>query len=91
MKREERKIGQIAEAVKIAVETVEKKNRSEAKTQLVKPRFSPLWSRQDFDRQIIEVVKWFNNNKATDEEKYIDFMESLKKSESIKYFVVKLQ
>ena len=84
MKREEKKIGQIAEAVKIAVETLKKKKRPEAKTQLVKPRLPPLWSGQEFDRWRVEVEKWFDNNKSTDEEKYIDLIESLKKNENIK-------
>ena len=66
MKREERKIGQIAEAVKIAVETVENENRPEAKTtQLVKPRLPPLWSRQEYDRWRVDVEKWYNNNRKT--------------------------
>ena len=50
MKIEERKIGQITEADKIVVETVEKKNRPEGKTQLAKHRLPPLWSGQEFDR-----------------------------------------
>ena len=83
-------MGQIAEAVKVAVETIEKKSRPEEKTtQLVKPRFPPLWSGQEFDRWRIEVEKWFDNNKSTDEEKYIDLLKNLKKNEVIKEFVVK--
>ena len=61
------------------VETVEKKNRPEGKTQLVKPRLPPLWSGQEFDRWKVEVDKWVDNNKSTDEEKYIDLIDSLKK------------
>ena len=41
MKIEERKIGQITEAVKIVVETVEKKNRPKGKSQLFKLRLLP--------------------------------------------------
>ena len=48
-----------------------------------------MWSEQEYDRWRIEVEKWYDNNKSTDEEKYIDLMESLKKNESIKEFVVK--
>ena len=33
--------------------------------------------------------KWFENNRARKEEKYIDFLESLKKNEVIKEFVVR--
>ena len=32
---------------------------------------------------------WYENNKSSDEEKYIDLFESLKKNEVIKEFVVK--
>ena len=72
------------EAVKVAVETIEKKNRPEEKTtQLVKPRFPPLWSGQEYDRWRVDVEKWFNNDK------YIYLLESLKKNEVIKDFVVK--
>ena len=63
------------------METIEKKNRPEAKkTQQVKPRFPPLWSGQEYDRWRIEEEKQFKNNKSTDEEKYIDLLESLKKN-----------
>ena len=33
--------------------------------------------------------RWYENNKVSDEEKYIDLLESLKKNEVIKEFVVK--
>ena len=53
-------------------------------TQLVKPRQPPLWSGQKFDRWKIEVERWYENEKANDEEKFLDLMESLKKNEAIK-------
>ena len=46
-----------------------------------------MWSGQKFDRWKIEVERWYENNKASDEDKYIDLIESLKKNEAIKYFV----
>ena len=62
----------IGEAVRLAIESVEQKNRPKVKTtQLTRPRFPPIWSGQEYDRQKIEVEKWFDNNKSTDEEKYI--------------------
>ena len=61
-----------------------------ATAQLVMSKLSPLWSGQQYDRCRVEVEKWFDNNKSTDEEKYIDLMESLKKNESIKEFVERL-
>ena len=57
-------------------------------TQLVKTRQPPLWSGQKFDRWKVEVERWYENNKSSDEEKYIDLLESLKKNEVIKEFVV---
>ena len=59
----------IGEYLKIAIETVDKKNRPGATTQLTKPRLPLLWSGQKYDRWKIEVEKWFDNNKSTDEEK----------------------
>ena len=54
-----------------------------ATTQLVKSRQPPLWSGQQFDRWRIEVERWYENNKASDEEKYIDLLEYLKKNELV--------
>ena len=88
-KRHEIRVGQMAKAVKTAVETVEKKGRGETNPQLMKPKLPPIWSGQEFDRWRIEVEKLFNNNKSTEEEKYIDLLESLKKNDAIKEFVVK--
>ena len=39
-----------------------------------------------YDRWKIEVEKWCDNNKSTDEEKYIDLLESLKKNNAVKEF-----
>ena len=80
---------QIGEYLKIAIETVDKKNRPGSTTQLTKPRLPPLWSGQKYDRWKIEIEKWSDNNKSTDEEKYIDLLESLKKNDAVKEFVVK--
>ena len=89
-KRDEIRLGWLAEAVRVAVETIEKKSRPEEKTtQLVKLRFPSLWSGKEFDRWRVEVENWFDNNKSTEEEKYIDLLESLKKNEAVKEFVVK--
>ena len=48
-----------------------------------------MWSGQEFDRWKVEVEKWFDNNKSTDDEKYLYSMESVKMNESLKDFVVK--
>ena len=55
---------------------------------MTKPRLTTLWSGQQYDRWKIEVEKWFDNNKSTDEEKYIDMLERVKKNEAVKFFVV---
>ena len=69
----------------MALEGKENKATPGTTTQLLKFRQPLLWSGQQFDRRIINV----ENNKASDEEKYIDLLESLKKNEVIKEFVVK--
>ena len=57
-------------------------------TQLTKPRLPPLWTGQKFDRWRIEVERWCDNSKSMDEEKYIDLLESLKKNDALKGYVV---
>ena len=42
-------------------------------TQLVKPRLPPLWSGQKFDRWRVEVERWHENSRATDEENFLEF------------------
>ena len=58
-------------------------------TQLVKSRWPPVWTGQQFDKWKLEVEKWTENNKLTEEDKYVDLMESLKRNETIKDFVTK--
>ena len=48
-------------------------------TQLVKPRPPPLWTGQKFDRWKAEVISWHNRGRGNDEEKFLYFIESLKK------------
>ena len=48
-----------------------------------------MWSGQKFDRWKAEVERWNQFNRANDEEKFLDLMESLKKNEAIKQFVNK--
>ena len=54
-------------------------------TQLVKTRQSLIWSGWKFDRWKVEVERWYGNNRANDEEKFIDLLESLKKNEVIRF------
>ena len=55
----------IGEYVRIAIESVEVKNRPGGVSQLAKPRLPPLWSGQKYDRWKIEVEKW---SELSDEE-----------------------
>ena len=56
-------------------------------TQLVKSRCPPVWSGQSYERWKTDIETWSNNNKASDEDKYIDLFESLKKNKVINDFV----
>ena len=79
-RKEEIQVVQIRKTVKMILENMERRNENNQMTQLVKSRFPPLWSGQDYDRWKVEIVKWFDNNKSSDEDKYIDLIESLKKN-----------
>ena len=69
LKKEEIRASKFAEAVRLALES---KVTPGATTQLVKFRQPSLWSGQQFDRWKVEVERWYENNKSSDEEKYID-------------------
>ena len=56
-------------------------------TQLVKPRPEPVWIGQKFDKWKDEITTWNRNNRSSDEDKFLDMMESLKKNAGIKEFV----
>merc|ERR1712030_54609 len=58
-------------------------------TQLVKPRAPPGWSGQRFDKWRVEIENWSTNNRAIEEDKFVDLIESLKKNDAIKEFVSK--
>ncbi len=55
----------------------------------MKARWPPVWSGQKFEKWKVEIEKWTENNKATEEDKYVDLLESLKKNEAVKEFVTK--
>ena len=88
-KEEERKSGikvkEIEASVRAVIENMESKDKST--TQLVKPRFPPIWSGQKFDRWKKEIERWSINNKSSDEDKYVDLLESLKRNDTIKEYV----
>ena len=78
-----------AESVKLALESKVMPGATPAgTTQLVKTRQPPLWSGEKFDRWKVEVERWHENNNSNDKDEYMDLLESLKKNEVIKDFVV---
>ena len=81
----------LGDAVRRIVADVGPQDRNPANptTQLVKSRWPPVWIGQKFDKWRLEIEKWKENNKSTEEDKYIDLLESLKKNDTIKYFVTK--
>merc|ERR1711984_37868 len=64
-------------------------NAANPTTQLIKERWPPVWIGQKFDKWRLEIEKWKENNKSTEEDKYVDLLESLMKNETIKEFVTK--
>ena len=83
------------QTVKAAMEAIyqqpqpQPQQQTQATTQLVKLRVPPAWIGQKFDKWKQEIEKWKENNRATEEDKYVDLVESLKKNDSIKDFVTK--
>ena len=64
----------IVEVIKIVMDEKEDKVNPRAATHLVKSIQPPIWTGQKFDRQRIEVERCHDNDKALDEEKYIDLL-----------------
>ena len=56
---------------------------------MVKLKLPPSWIRQKFDKWRQEIKKWKENIRATEEDKFVDLVLSLKKNDSIKDFVMK--
>ena len=67
-KEAKNKVRDIADTVKAVIENKDRKEKGT--TQLVKPRFPPIWSGQKFDRYKKEIETWSANNKSTEEDKY---------------------
>ena len=80
---------EMGETIKMIMERMETRNQNNPTTQLVKPRNPLIWSGQKFEKWRLEIEKWSENNKSTDEDKYGDLMESLKKNNVIKEFLTK--
>ena len=57
----------------------DKKEPTQRTMELRKPRQVPLWVGQKFDKWKNEIVTWNRNPNQSDEEKYLDVIESLKK------------
>ena len=86
-KESKRKAKEIEAAVGAVLEKFERKDIANQTSQLIKARFPPIWSGQKFEHFRGEVEKWKANNKASEEDKFIDLLESLKKNDSIKEYV----
>ena len=67
--KENMRASAIGEYVKLAIESAETKNRPGGVSQIAKPRLPPLWSEKKYNRWKIEVEKWNDNNKLSDDEK----------------------
>ena len=86
-KKAETQANKLEEAVRRILENVgprDPNTPNNQTTQLVKSRWPPTWIGQKFDKWRLEIEKWKENNKSTEEDKYVDLMESLKKNETIK-------
>ena len=57
-------------------------------TQITKAKPPPIWVGQTFERFKVEIVDWSSNNKDNEYSKYNDLIESLKKNERIKEYVI---
>ena len=57
-------------------------------TQITKAKPPPIWFGQNFEIFKTEVEDWSSNNVDTEYNKYNDFIESLKKNESFKDYVI---
>ena len=93
-KQAETQARKLGEAVKEILNTVcqvpaVNPPQNQATTQLIKARLPPVWVGQKFDKWRTEVEKWKENNILTDEEKFVDLLESLKKNDKIIEFVTK--
>ena len=53
-------------------------------TQLVKARWPSGWSGQRFDKWQIEIEKWSQNNKSTEEDKFMDLIEISRRMRRLK-------
>ena len=50
------------------------RNPTNPTTQLVKSRWPPVWIGKKFDKWKSEIEKWSQNNKSTEEDKYMDLI-----------------
>ena len=71
----------LGDAVRRIVADVGPRNPANPTTQLVKSRWPPVWIGQKFDKWRLEIEKWKENNKSSEEDKYVDLLESLKKND----------
>ena len=72
MKKEELRAVKFSEVIKLELENkIMPEVTTGATTQLAKARPPPFWLGQKFNIWKVEVERWYENNKSSDEEKYI--------------------
>ena len=57
-------------------------------TQITKAKTPPIWVGQSFERFRLEIEDWSRNNKDSEYNKYNDLIESLKKNDRIREYVI---
>ena len=57
-------------------------------TQITKAKQPPVWVGQTFERFRAEIEDWSSNNSDSEYNKYNDFIESLKKNDRVKEYVI---
>ena len=86
--KEELKIKTMANVVRMTIEGMQTRGEAQTTmTQITKTKQPPIWSGQLFEKWKIEVERWSENNRSSEEDKYVDLMESLKKNDNVKEFV----
>ena len=68
---------EMGETIRAIVREMEPRNvdqNPKQMTQLVKSRWPPSWSGQKFEKWKLEIEKWTENNKSTEEDKYVNLM-----------------
>ena len=66
--KEELKTKAMASTMMMMMEGMQNRGETQATTQIVKSKQTPLWSGQPFEKWRTEVEKWSENNRASEED-----------------------